>query len=365
MRPTKLVMSAFGPYASNTVLDLSKLGESGIYLITGDTGAGKTTIFDAIAFALFGEASGNNREAAMLRSKYADPDTPTSVELYFSYGGKDYYVKRNPEYDRPKTRGGGVTTERANAELHYPDGKVIAKLKDVNRAIIEILGLDRDQFTRIAMIAQGDFMKLLIATTDERKKIFQKIFRTQPYSILQDRLKSETSALSKEYDSVSAGIKQYVSGIQCEGDEALLERVSYAKCGGASAAETVEVIEAVIEGDLKKEEAALKEIKENSAELEKIAGELVRAEAWNKARASLAELSGRMKKESEALPILEAALSEKERAKPETEALRTSIAALEAALPEYTELDEKTKERDLLLKEVGACQKNVTELKEK
>ena len=184
MRPTKLIMSAFGPYAGKTTLDLSLLGESGIYLITGDTGAGKTTIFDAIAFALFGEASGNNRETTMLRSKYAPPEIPTEVELYFNYGGKEYYVKRNPEYDRPKTRGDGVTTERANAELRYPDGSVVAKLKDVNRALIEILGVDRDQFTRIAMIAQGDFLKLLLAPTEERKKIFQKIFSTHPYSVL-------------------------------------------------------------------------------------------------------------------------------------------------------------------------------------
>ena len=125
MRPLKLIMSAFGPYAGKTELDLNKLGKKGIYLITGDTGAGKTTIFDAITYALFGEASGENRESSMFRSKYASPETPTEVELYFLCRGKEYYVKRNPEYTRPKARGEGVTSEKANAELHLSDGRVI------------------------------------------------------------------------------------------------------------------------------------------------------------------------------------------------------------------------------------------------
>ena len=162
MRPLRLVMSAFGPYASRTELDLDSLGTSGLYLITGDTGAGKTTIFDAITFALYGAASGNNREAAMLRSKYASADTPTEVELTFLYAGKEYYIKRNPEYERPKTRGEGTTAEKANAELRYPDGRVVTKLREVDRAVEEIMGIDRNQFTQIAMIAQGDFLKLLL-----------------------------------------------------------------------------------------------------------------------------------------------------------------------------------------------------------
>jgi len=137
MRPNKLIMSAFGPYAGKTVLELDKLGQSGLYLITGDTGAGKTTIFDAITYALFGEASGETRETSMFRSKYAAPETPTEVELYFTCKGKKYYIKRNPEYERPKSRGEGFTSEKADAELHFPDGRVITKLKEVNNAVNE------------------------------------------------------------------------------------------------------------------------------------------------------------------------------------------------------------------------------------
>ena len=178
MRPLKLIMSAFGPYAGSTEVDFTSLGERGLYLITGDTGAGKTTIFDAITFALYGEASGEIREASMLRSNYADEKTPTFVELSFVLGGKEYRVRRNPEYNRPKARGEGFTLQKSDAELTLPDGKIITRQKDVNQQIVEILGIDRSQFTRIAMIAQGDFRKLLFASTEERKKIFQKLSNT-------------------------------------------------------------------------------------------------------------------------------------------------------------------------------------------
>ena len=194
MRPIKLTMSAFGPYAGRTSLELDKLGERGLYLITGDTGAGKTSIFDAIVFALYGSASGENREVSMLRSKYADGDTPTEVELTFLYGGKEYTVRRNPEYERPK-KGGGTTVKKAAAELYYPDGSVITKLREVNTAIEEIIGVGKEQFAGIAMLAQGEFLKLLYAPTVERKKIFQRIFRTQGFYKLQEKLKSEASIL--------------------------------------------------------------------------------------------------------------------------------------------------------------------------
>ena len=174
MRPRKLIMSAFGPYAGQVTLDLDELGNKGLYLITGDTGAGKTTIFDAITFALFGEASGTERSAAMFRSKYAEAGTPTWVELTFDYAGKTYTVRRNPEYERASKRGDGTTLEKANAELHCPDGRIYTKVKEVNQAVEEILGLDRNQFTQIAMIAQGDFRKLLLADSEDRRNIFQK-----------------------------------------------------------------------------------------------------------------------------------------------------------------------------------------------
>ena len=179
MKPLKLVISAFGPYAGEVEISLEELGQQGVYLITGDTGAGKTTIFDAITFALYGEASGNNREAIMFRSKYAKPETPTFVELEFLYQGKKYIVRRNPEYDRPKTRGEGFTRQKAEATLTFPDDRPpVTRASEVTKAIVELIGLDRNQFSQIVMVAQGDFLKLLFAKTEERSKIFRDIFHT-------------------------------------------------------------------------------------------------------------------------------------------------------------------------------------------
>ena len=141
MKPKKLVISAFGPYGEKTVVDFEKLGEKGLYLITGDTGAGKTTLFDAITFALYGEASGNVRETGMFRSKYAPDDVPTYVELTFIYQGKDYKVTRNPEYLRPKGRGTGFTLQKAEAELVFPDSRQpVTKTREVTKAITELIG---------------------------------------------------------------------------------------------------------------------------------------------------------------------------------------------------------------------------------
>ena len=185
MKPEKLIVSAFGPYAAETVIDFTKLGESGLYLITGDTGAGKTTIFDAITFALYGEASGAVREAGMFQSKYAKAGTPTFVELTFSSHGKRYCVRRNPEYVRPKGRGQGMTTQMAGAELRFFDGRQpLTKMGEVTRAVEKLLGLTYGQFTQIAMIAQGDFQRLLLADTVERGKIFRHIFHTDRKSVV-------------------------------------------------------------------------------------------------------------------------------------------------------------------------------------
>ena len=186
MRPLKLTLSAFGPYAAETVLELEKLGKGGLYLVTGDTGAGKTTLFDAITYALYDHSSGGVREGAMLRCKYADLKTPTFVELEFEVNGQRYTVRRNPEYQRPKNRGEGMTTEKADATLTYSDGRPpVTKAKDVTAAVQEIIGLDYSQFCQIAMIAQGQFTKLLNASTEERSRIFRKLFRLLFLKLLQ------------------------------------------------------------------------------------------------------------------------------------------------------------------------------------
>lgn len=219
MKPKKLVISAFGPYGGKTVVDFEKLGKKGLYLITGDTGAGKTTLFDAITFALYGEASGNVRESGMFRSKYAPDDVPTYVELTFIYQGKDYKVTRNPEYLRPKGRGTGFTLQKAEAELVFPDGRPpVTKTREVTKAITELMGLDYRQFTQIAMIAQGDFQKLLLAGTAERGEIFRQIFHTEIYQDIESRLRDAVKGKWKEYDEMRRSISQYLDGASISDD---------------------------------------------------------------------------------------------------------------------------------------------------
>ncbi len=226
MKPVKLIMSAFGPYAENTEIDFERLGSQGLYLITGDTGAGKTTIFDAIVFALYGEASGDVRRADMFRSKYAKDEVPTFVTFMFDYRGKRYQVKRNPEYQRPKGRGTGFTTQKAEAELVYPDNRTpVTKSKEVTKAVTELIGLDRRQFTQIAMIAQGDFQKLLLAGTEERGNIFRQIFKTGLYQTLQGKLKDAVKAQGAEYTELKRSISQYMESIVCTQDTPAAEKM--------------------------------------------------------------------------------------------------------------------------------------------
>lgn len=343
MRPVKLTMSAFGPYAGRTEIDFTKLGNGGIYLITGDTGAGKTTVFDAITFALYGEASGSSRDAGMFRSKYAQASTPTEVELTFTYGGREYTVRRNPEYMRPKTRGEGFTSEKANAELHFDDGRVITKMKEVNRAIVDIMGIDRDQFTQIAMIAQGDFLKLLLASTEERRDIFRKLFHTGLYRALQDRLKDEASKLRKDYDMSAAVIDQSIRGISCSGDDPLYPHSVRARDGQMPAEDVVTLLEKLILSD---ESAEAKYDKERSAaedELTEIEKQLTKAGEQAKTETSLRESSKALKEAEPELERLNGIYKEAEQGLVQAEELTRKIAAAKALLPDYEELEAKRK----------------------
>lgn len=215
MRPISLTISAFGPYAGCVDIPFSKFGSGGIFLITGDTGAGKTTVFDAITFALYGDTSGGKRTAEMLRSDFAKEDTKTYVKFTFLYNDKTYEIMRNPKYNRPKKSGKGITTENANAELILPDNKVITGSAEVNKYVKNLLGIDHNQFTQIAMIAQGDFLKLLLASSKERGEIFRKIFHTDICQQFQWEVKNRFSKINSIYQKEKNSILQYVSGIQC------------------------------------------------------------------------------------------------------------------------------------------------------
>ncbi|MGL4973112.1 MAG: AAA family ATPase, partial [Culicoidibacterales bacterium] len=260
MRPLQLTVSAFGPYAGETHFDLAKLGTNGIYLITGDTGAGKTTVFDAITYALYGEASGKTRDKNSFRSKYAEEGTPTFVELEFEYRGQLYKIKRNPEYLRPSKRGGNLTSQKAEVELHLPNGTQVTKGKEVDAEIKAIMGIDCAQFTQIAMIAQGEFKKLLLAETTERQKIFREIFNTADYQKLQDKLKKEASELNKELTRLKNSVEQYINGADADVDNVLSLELQRAKKGELPTSDVLALIKTLIAEDQNAEQVVTTEL---------------------------------------------------------------------------------------------------------
>ena len=339
MRPIKLTVSAFGPYAGKTVLDLDKLGENGLYLITGDTGAGKTTIFDAITYALYGEASGDNREPSMFRSKYAEATTPTEVELVFSYAGKTYTVKRNPEYERPKSRGEGFTTQKAEVQLKYPDGRVVTKQRDVDNAIRDIMGINRSQFLQIAMIAQGDFLKLLLAPTEERKKIFRQIFKTQLYQDLQDRLKKESGQLNDKCDAARNSIKQYIDGITCDENDVLSIEVEKAKNGLLPAKDVMDLIDRLLTQDNDKKTAIQRSISDADKALEIVNANLGKIEAKEQTQKALDQAQKNLTGENKTNHALKAAFDIEKGKVSEREQLAEEKARIEAEFPRYEALD--------------------------
>ncbi len=214
MKIKKLTISAFGPYSKKTEIDFSKFNKTGIYLITGDTGAGKTTIFDAISFALYGASSGGLRESKMLRSEYADKDVATFVDLEFDYKNRAYRVWRNPVYERPKKRGEGTTRQDASAVLYLDDGSKITNMSEVDSYIVNLLGLVESQFKQIAMIAQGDFLKLLHATNDEKRELFRKIFSTEKYSLLERAIKDDRASLYGQVEDGKKSIYKLVEDLK-------------------------------------------------------------------------------------------------------------------------------------------------------
>ena len=310
MRPLKLTMSAFGPYADRTVIDLSKLGSTGLYLISGDTGAGKTTIFDGITYALYGVASGTVRnDTKSFRSDYAKPETPTEVELEFEYAGKKYWVRRNPEYMRPAKRGSGMTKELAGAELHLPDGTVVSKDTSVTKKVEEIIHLDVEQFRKIAMIAQGDFQKLLLAATEERKNIFRNIFKTGRFDSLQQQLRKLSNECGDEYNRLTLGANQLVEGIYCsETSEVFSEVENFKEQAGNKCISDwnriCELLQLLISKDKSEMEEVKKHIEKLNEQISKIYVEIERAQSIEVVKSELhdaKELYSKLQEEKKTL----------------------------------------------------------------
>ena len=352
MRPLKLKLSAFGPYKGVTEIDMEKLGERGLYLITGDTGAGKTTIFDAITFALFGEASGENRTAGMLRSKYAEPETPTEVEMCFRYRGQDYTVKRNPEYERPAKRGGGTTIQKADAELWLPDGAVLTKPREVDRKILEILGVNHQQFSQIAMIAQGDFLKLLLADTKERQEIFRKLFETEHYKALQMQILSDAKRLFVEKEDARKAIEHYVQSTTADPLSPLSLELAQAHKGAMLTADVLLLLERIIADDEMRREQLETEINEASVALEKISGHLTAIGAYQKLQSDRSRTKVQLEEAEPKLDVLQKHYEAEQAREPERKELERRITVLTEMLPQYAELGtllqaQATREKEL------------------
>ena len=341
MRPVKLTISAFGPYSKETVFDFDKLGTGGLYLITGDTGAGKTTIFDAITYALYGDPSGSNREVSMFRSKYASFDTPTFVKLIFNYKNREYTVTRNPEYERASKRGSGSTVQTAGVELILPDGKALTKTKEVDTAIRSIMGIDKNQFCQIAMIAQGDFLKLLLAPTKERIEIFRHIFKTKLYSDLQNKLKQEASSLDSNCSKIRQSITQYIAGISCDESSLHSTQVLKAKNNELPIDECISLLEKLITDDSQSEEKIAKAISEIEKQLDILKINIEKGENYLKTKKAFAQNEIKISELTEEKASLTNALEEEKKKTSVQDELIKVSATIQAQLPEYDELSQK------------------------
>lgn len=344
MRPVRLTISAFGPYAGRTVLDMDRLGPRGLYLITGDTGAGKTTIFDAITYALFGEASGSSRQPGMLRSKYAANDAETFVELEFENASKRYTVRRNPEYVR-LAKNGKPATRPMDVCLTFPDGRTIKKKNEVNEAVKGILGLDRGQFSQVAMIAQGDFLKLILADTKDRQGIFRDIFKTGYYRRLQEDLKAGAGELDGKCKELRAAVSRDVSGVTCPEDSPFASALREAGKGAlppkGAAENAVRAIESLLGAD-KEEDGRLEErLKELEEELGKANCALGEAESLDKAFADLKNARSLLPEKTAELEKAGAEYGRMKAEVPRREELERSLAVEKEQLRRYDELEEK------------------------
>ena len=321
MKPIRLVMNAFGPYAGRVEIDFEKLISDGLFLISGDTGAGKTTIFDAITYALYGESSGGIRKESMVRSDFVDEGTETFVELTFIHNGKKYVVRRSPKYLRRYKRGDGFKEEAARAVLTYEDGKCIEKCLEVTRIISdEILSLNCSQWRQIAMIAQGTFMKLLTGDTKERKEVLEKLFDTKNYRAIQIELSSKNKETYGKLQDCRKKILQFEKGIVTEGN-----------------GESIEIQELINDENVHNTRLLINRINENISKWEEL-------------------LNNQLKNN---LKQVETSLLETENKLLEAERINKEIDTYNALLKIKSELNDKKESIDLLRKDIEIITKAV------
>ena len=359
MRPIRLKMQAFGPYIDECEIDLSEFGDRGLYLISGSTGAGKTTIFDAITFALYGELSGSNRTGSMMRSKYADPTQETYVELEFECRGKRYIVKRSPRYEREKKRGEGITESAASVVLTLPDGKTVEK--GANEKIAnEIIMLDKKQFCQTMMIAQGDYLRLLFAKSQEREKLLRTLFGTEKYDMLRQKMNDEKKKLYGEREDIKKKILTDSTWIKSD-DEPSLKASIKEHAEAANTEHLIGIIEQLIELGEANKKRFEKQKKSAAADYEKAVRELQHAEECSArltaANADLKKLGRELSESAAAAKKLEkekAGLADgREKLEAESRSLEGAAADLERCKAQLEKAETELAEAEKLVKMVG------------
>ena len=340
MRPLKLTMSAFGPYAGKTELDLAALGTGGLYLITGETGAGKTTIFDAISYALYDAPSGGDRSREMLRSKYAREDTKTYVELEFLCKGKHYAIRRSPAYLRKKVRGEGMTRQDAAVELILPDGRApMTKNREVEEEIRKIIGVDRGQFARIAMIAQGDFRQVLMASTDERRAIFRDLFGTAPYEKVQRRLSADANDLRRSLHDELRGAEQYYSEIYCAAESVHSAETERAREGKLTSEEVDDLLDRLLSEDAQEDGKLGEERRKAEEKLRAVESALKTASELREKKQNLIRKEAEYAKASVSAEQAEAACTKASEEERQGRRLGERAALIRNGIGRYEELD--------------------------
>lgn len=353
MRPIQLTMSAFGSYVNETTIDFSQFGISGLYLISGDTGAGKTMIFDAITFALFGETSGHNRKPSDMRSDFAKPEDKTFVRLKFAVGDKQYTVERNPAYERAAKRGGGTAVEDASATLTFEDGSTpISKDKEVTNKIVEILKLDKTQFSQIEMISQGDFRELLSASTETRITIFRKLFDTGLYDKLQKELAEAAKHCATECSKIQNERSNALQRVSCASDDPAADDLVMLKQNDIVVeTEAFKLIEDVIAFDQVADQKIQDELETVSKRLTEIPGLIDKAGIQFELKAT----EDALKETSAQLNPLEEAFNVESEKQPQVEAKNMSIGAIDKEMPDYGALETKLAVMKSLSEKVAKC----------
>lgn len=289
MKPIQLTLSAWGPYSSKECIDFSNYTDGGLFLITGPTGSGKTTIFDGITYAIYGNVSGKNREKTTLRSDFAKPETDTYVEFIFSHKGKKYTVRRSPRYSRPKRRGSGDTISQETAELYEENKEPCTLVNEVNKRLERIMGINYRQFKQIAMIAQGEFLELLLANSKDRVEILRNIFQTEEFEKLQRKMNESAKKLGEKLDRQKSKMEEAVSMIYAKGDE-LREALD-------KEYPQFDKIIFLLEGEIKEEKAEIQKLQEQIELLEKQIKELTgRGEVYFNLQKKRIELEEKIEK---------------------------------------------------------------------